>query len=124
MLGYILGIGRNIDAQLLNHAFGYGAIRSGTLDRKRAAKTQAEGIVYAELIALGVSAEVVVVVEDEDASLGAGRLAIEMRGRETADAAADNDQVIDFARVFRFARGFPENAVPQAVGRVKRTRMA
>src|ERR1700686_3763723 len=124
MLVYILGIGRNIDAQLLNHALGYGAIRSGTLDRKRAAETQAEGIVYAELVALGVSAKVVVVVEDEDTSLAAGRLAVKMRGRETADAAADDDQVIDFAGVFRLARGFPEHAVAQAVSRVKRTRMA
>jgi hypothetical protein len=47
-----------------------------------------------ELVALGVTAEVVVVVEDEDPRLRAVQLAMEVRRREPADPAADDDEVV------------------------------
>jgi hypothetical protein len=46
-----------------------------------------------ELVALGVAAEVVVVVEDQDPRAGP-RGAVEMRRRQAADAAADDHQVV------------------------------
>ena len=48
-----------------------------------------------ELVALRVAAEVIVVVQHQDARVGTDLLAIEERGRQTADAAADYNQVID-----------------------------
>ena len=119
ILVYVFGIRRNIDAQLLNHTLSHGAIGSGALNREGAAKTQAECVVHAEFVALGVSAEIVVVIENEDASLRARRLAIEVRRREAADAAADNDQIVGFAGVFGLARRVPERAVAQAVSGVE-----
>ncbi len=72
----IFRIRGNIDAQLLDHPLGDGAVGSGTLDRESAAKAEAESVVDAEFVALGVSAKVVVVVEDENAGLVAHRLAV------------------------------------------------
>ncbi len=46
-----------------------------------------------EFIALGVPAEIVVIVEDQNARSGAVRLAIKPRRRQSADAAADHDQI-------------------------------
>ena len=54
-----------------------------------------------ELVALGVAAEVVVVVEDQDPRLRAVQLAMEVRGCEPADATADHDQVVSFVEQFR-----------------------
>ena len=50
-----------------------------------------------------MAAEVVVVFENKNARVRARSLAIEMRGREAADAAAYDDEVIDFASVLRRA---------------------
>ena len=41
-----------------------------------------------------MAAEVIVIVEDEDARRGAGGATIEPGGREPADAGADHDQVV------------------------------
>ena len=49
-----------------------------------------------ELVALGVSAKVVVIVEDKYARLRSGSFAEEVGGGKTADAPTDNDQVIFF----------------------------
>ncbi len=56
-----------------------------------------------ELVALRVPAEIVVVVEDQDARVLVDARAIEVRGRETADPAADDDEVVGFARLDRLA---------------------
>ena len=54
-----------------------------------------------ELVALGVTAEVVVVVEDEDPRLRAVQLAMEVRRRESADPAADDDEVVSLVECKR-----------------------
>ena len=66
-----------------------------------------------ELVALGVAAEIVVIVEDEDARARARR-AIELRRRQPADAAAHDHQVVAFAGAAT-ARLRPEIAVAQAM---------
>ncbi len=53
----------------------------------------------AELVALGVAAEIVVVVEDEDFRLAADVLQIVVRGCEAAHAGADDDEVVGLAGV-------------------------
>jgi hypothetical protein len=46
-----------------------------------------------------VAAKVVVVVEDQDARVRAGALAIEVCGGEAADASSYDDEVVSFASV-------------------------
>ena len=105
-------------------ALGDGAIGSGALDGKCAAKSQAERFVHAEFVALGVSAEVVVIVENEDASLGSRCPPIEVRRSEPADTTADYDEIVGFPGVLGLAGRIPESAIAHAVRRLKRTRMA
>jgi hypothetical protein len=69
-----------IDSEFLNHALWRPHYRERDFRQKCAAETQAKRIVYPELVALGVSAEVVVVLKDEDASLATGCLAAEVCG--------------------------------------------
>jgi hypothetical protein len=45
-----------------------------------------------------VPAEIVVIVEDEDARILAARAAVEPRGGEPADPAADHDEIVLFLR--------------------------
>jgi hypothetical protein len=48
-----------------------------------------------EFIAFGVAAEIVVIIiENEDAALGRCQRTVEVRGGETADAAAHGDEVV------------------------------
>ncbi len=47
-----------------------------------------------ELVTLGMAAEIVVIVENENAALRPDRAAIKPRGRKPADAAANHDQII------------------------------
>ena len=67
--------------------------------------------VNGELVALGVAAEIVVVLEDQDLGRIAMRLAIEPRRGKAADAAANHDQIVFFLdrlagkiELFAFAR--------------------
>ncbi len=60
-----------------------------------------------ELVAAGVAAEVIVVLEDQDLRLVARLLAIEKRRGQAADAATDDDQIIGLAGIFRSARRIP-----------------
>ncbi len=95
----IFGIRSDVDAQLFDQAASFFAVRRGTFDGIRTAEAQAKSVAHAEFIALGVAAEVVVVIEDQDAGARARRLAIEMRGREAADAAAYDDEVVSFTGI-------------------------
>ena len=52
-----------------------------------------------------MSAEVVVVVKDQDSGIVPGALAIKMRRGKSADACADHDQVISLAGRFGIGRG-------------------
>src|SRR6266567_1816413 len=71
-----------------------------------------------------MSAEVVVVVENQDARAAASCFTVEVSGGQAADAAADNDQIVYLASIFRLARGIPESAVAQAVSGVEGAGMA
>ena len=62
-----------------------------------------------------MAAEIVVVVQDEDARRWAGGLAEVPGRRQAADAGANDDQIVTLARVGRRARRGPERAVAQRV---------
>src|SRR5581483_6920576 len=111
-----------IDPERLHQAARFGAVRKRRLDARRSAVGQPEAPARTELVALRVSAEVVVVVEDEDA--GARPLhPVEVRRREAADAAADDDQIEALAGVDRRAGAGPEPAVAKRVRRLERPGM-
>jgi hypothetical protein len=67
-----------------------------------------------------MAAEILVVVEDEDAAV-AGMRALEMRSGQAADARADDDQIVFFARI-RWRRR--RIAVAQCMSGLEGTRMA
>ena len=119
----ILRIGRHIDAQFFDHAARFLAIGRGAFDGIGPAKTQAKGVIHAKLIALGVSAKIIVVVEDEDALARARHFPIKMRGRKAADAAPNDDEIESFTGVLRSSGIIPEGSVTQRVRRIERARM-
>ena len=84
----------DVDAKIAQQALGDGAVeRFRRLQRLAAAIADDAAAVEGELVALGVAAEIVVIVENQDAG---GRLgaAVEPRRRKPADAAADHDEVV------------------------------
>ena len=93
---------------------GHGAVGPRAVDQQGAAVDQLETAVERKFVALGVTAEIVVVVENEDAGV---RMfcPIEMRCREPADAAAHDDEIVGFIRWLEIVRLRPEIAVAQAV---------
>ena len=76
-----------------------------------------------EFVAFSVAAEIVMVVENEDAG-GRALRAIEMGCGESTDAAANDHQIVGIFARLRGRRGFPEVAVAQAVGHFEGARVA
>ena len=111
LLVVVLSVGGNIDAQIANDAFGYRTIRRRALDRVGAAVAQHEGLVDLELVALGVSPEIIVVLQDENPRRLSGGLVKEACGREAADAATHDDQVVAFTGAFGLPCVCPECTV-------------
>src|SRR5258707_4464756 len=66
-----------------------------------------------EFVAFGVTAEIVVIVENEDAALRVGLCTVEVRGGKAAQARADDDQVVFLAGFRGRGRWF---AVAQCMG--------
>src|ERR1700692_1452081 len=99
---YVLWIGRHIDAQLFDQALGNRAVRRWALDGIRTAESEYHAIARTEFIALGVSAKIVVIVEDQNPRVVARGLLEKMRRRETTDASTDDHQVVHFASLFGF----------------------
>ena len=65
---------RDIDAQLLQQPLGHAAVQPlGRLHRLAAAIADDQALIDAEFVALGMPAEIVVIVEDEDARLRLAR---------------------------------------------------
>ena len=88
-----------VDAQLAKQARRDLAVPPGGLDRLRPAVTQEHPVSRSELVALRMAAEVVVVLENQDARLGPRGLAPEPGGGEAADPAADDHEVVALAGV-------------------------
>src|SRR6266404_2039316 len=59
-----------------------------------------------EFVAFGVTAEIVVIVENEDAAVRVGLCTVEVRGGKAAQARADDDQVVFLAGVRGRGRWF------------------
>ncbi len=111
----IFGKAGDVDSEFFNHAFGDCAVGLLTFDGVGAAIADEGSVVYAEFVAAGVSTEVVVIIEDENARLRAGGFAIEVSGGESADASADDDQIVGLAGVLGLPCRIPESAVAQSM---------
>ena len=85
---------RELDSEIVQQALRHFAVLGkGGIDRFAAAVADDQTPIDVELVALGMAAEIVVIVEDEDARGRAGA-AIEPGRCQPADAAADHDQVV------------------------------
>ena len=93
-----LGEFRNVDSEVGEQTGGIGAIGARTINEQRAAVHQIQMSIQIEFVALGMAAEIIVVVENEDAALGCSRT-VKVCGRQAADAAANDDQVVFFAGI-------------------------
>src|SRR5262249_504010 len=71
-----------------------------------------------------VTAEVVVIIEEQDARTVARLLAEEVRGGEPTDAAAHHDQIVCLTRISDDAGLLPKRAVPQRMCQLPRAVVA
>ena len=70
---------------------------------------------YAKFVALGVAAEIVMVVENKDARFWPRRLAEKVRCRQSTDAGTHDDQIVRLAGILSLARGVPKSSIAKAV---------
>ena len=115
---------RDVHTQLGHQGARGSTVRRWAVDGERAAVADQSALTDLELVAPRVAAEIVVVVEDEDARGEAGRLA-EVPGRgQSADAGAHDHEIVGLAVVGGLAHGLPERPVPQRVGDLERAFVA
>src|SRR6266481_2019751 len=88
------------DADLLNQSLCDRTILSRTFDGLCSAVTQHYAATGAEFVALGVSAEVIVIVEDQNANIFSCALAKKISGRQPADTSANNHDVVALPRIY------------------------
>src|SRR6202034_638963 len=105
-----------IYAELAQQSHGLGGVELQLLDHQRAAASNPGAAGTAQLVALGVTAEVVVVVEHQDLRVCAVKLAEEVRRRQPADAAADDRQIVVLVEVGQRAGGVPSGSIAQRMG--------
>ena len=72
-----------------------------------------------KLVALGVAAEIIVVFENKDACIVSRGFLVEVRCRQSADAATNDDQIVSLSGIFGLARRVPERAIAQGVSGVE-----
>ena len=116
-------IGSHVDAEIVDHAFRDRAIGTRALDRISATIAQNRAPIDGELIALGVAAEVVQDVEDQNSRARPRGFAVEIGGAQTAEASAHDHQIVVFTGIGRFVRFVPKRVVAKRVSRRKRSRM-
>jgi hypothetical protein len=80
-----------------------------------AAVAQQQAAVHLKFVALGVSTEIVVIVENENFRLSTGPLAKAVRSGKATDTATNNDQVVAFAGIGGFTERIGARAVSHAV---------
>src|SRR5208282_187844 len=114
-----------VDSQFLQKPNRHFAVVAGRFDGLSATVSEQQSLSCMKFISCGVSAEIIVVVEDENLGLLSCKLAVEVCCGQTADAGADNDQIIrltvveGFGPIFviavaQFVRNFPGTIVTAA----------
>ena len=114
--GVVLLVPLGVDADFVKKALHDLVVAPDVFDVERAAIDRHQPAVVAEFVALRVAAEVVVVVENQDAGRTSGILQEEVSGAEPAQAPADHHQIVRFVGV-RDTRQVDGTAIAQFVGR-------
>ena len=109
------------DTEILEQLLGLRTVKIGTCDGLRAAIADDQTVSTVELVALGMTAKIVVIVEDKNFGVWPALLTIKERGGKSADAAADNDEIVRIGIGRRICPGF---AVTHGMGDFPRTIMA
>ena len=89
----------HVYAELSEQAGGYRRVRTRTVNLESAAIEQVQAAAQLKLVALGMPAKIIVIVEDQDAAGPRPPGAEKVRGRQPADATAHHDQVIRFVGI-------------------------
>src|SRR6185312_9685347 len=84
-----------LDADLFDQRLRLIAVRVVGGDAERAADTDEHPAVVVEFVALGMTADIVVVVENQNPLVTAERVLEEERRRHSRDAAADDHEVVE-----------------------------
>ena len=121
-LGLVARIAGEIDAEVRQQLLRGEAVGERRFDAHRAAVGKDGAALVRKLVALGVPAEIVVVVEDEDAAVVPQCLPVEPGGGQAGDTTADNDEIIVLAAVFGRKRA-GEIAIARHMGRFERPRI-
>ena len=112
---YKTGKGSNIDSEFFDKTSSHRAVWSRAFNGKSSAKPDQHIAGLMKFVALGVSAEVVVIIQDQNAGVCLALLAIKVGSGESADSASHNHQVVFFACV-RWGSGMlPEVAIANGV---------
>src|SRR5580700_1834602 len=110
----------HVDADLADQAGGGRAVGSRAVNLECAAVDDLQTARYAELVALGMATEIIVVLKNQHARLTRRARAKEMGRRKAADPTAHDDQVICLAEIGTRLR---DRTVEQGVRGLERTRM-
>jgi hypothetical protein len=84
----------HVDPQLLDESGRRGIVGARTVDLQRAAVQQQRSASELELVPLGVAAEVVMIVEYENADVPGSLRTIEVGGGQSTDASPHHHQVV------------------------------
>src|SRR5215831_4644072 len=115
---------RGVDPERRQEARRHRAVGARAVDGERAAIDELDLTAQSELVAFGVAAEIVMVVEDQDASAGPRLCPVEIGGGEPADPAADHDQIVALSGIDWCRSGYRRGAVAQSVGCLEAPGMA
>ena len=102
----------DIDAQLADESGRDRTVWARAVDLERAAVEELQTLAHVKFIALGVAAEVIMIVQHQNARIGAVPGPKEMRGRQSADTTADDDEIVGLPGV---AAGPRIPSIPQRV---------
>src|SRR5580704_6034378 len=89
----------DVDSERTNEPIGDGTIGFWTLNQLRATVEQLRVAAELKFIALGVTPEIVVIVEQQNAHTGRGPGPEELRSRQTADSSTHHHQVVRLAGI-------------------------
>ena len=105
----------NINPEILNHRACIRRIIRGILNKFGAAEVDEGTPFVIELVTLRVAAEVIVIIDNEDARARSQRFLVVVRCRQATNSTANDHQVVLFAGIDRLSRIVPAFAVPHEV---------
>ncbi len=112
------GLG-DIDTEILDQRPGVWRILERIFDVCRAAQFDEHAALVMKFVALGVAAEVVVIIEHEDSSVRTAFFLEIVSGRQAADSAAHDNEIVFLVRIDGVGRIIPLLAIANQVRQFK-----